>query len=191
MKFHFDILAPIYEIIIPPVFPEELLNILGDLENKKILEVGGGTGRLAQYFTSKTKNVWVMDPSVQMLYKALKSERKLKLVHGYAEKQPFPNDFFDLVIAVDSLHHWDNQEEGIKETFRVLKEGGKFFVGEIHPKHKLGHFIVTMEKSLFMKSRFFTPKKLIELLKSNGFKIENIGWLKHPTYFISAIKPSK
>ncbi len=188
VKFHFDLLAPIYEILIPPVFPQEMLTLLGDLKGKKILEVGGGTGRLAQYLLKYSDEVWIMDPSLPMLYKAKKANRELKLIHGYAEKQPFPDEFFDLIIAVDSLHHWDHHEKGIQEVYRVLKSRGIFFIGEIHPKDKAGHFIVQMEKTLLMRSRFFMPSELLKILKENNFSIVDIGWLKKPTYFVKAVK---
>ena len=188
MKFHFDLLAPIYDYLIPPIKPREILsNIVLD-PSFKVLEVGGGTGRLASFLSKHVGEVYSLEPSLPMLYKSSKSNHFVKHVHGYAEEQPFPNEFFDLVFSVDSLHHWDDQERGLQEIHRVLKPGGELFIAEIHPNTRSGHFIVSMEKAFLMKSCFFTPTQLRELLLQCGFIIKKLGWLEKPTYFVLAKK---
>jgi demethylmenaquinone methyltransferase/2-methoxy-6-polyprenyl-1,4-benzoquinol methylase len=189
LKFHFDLLAPIYNWIFPPKKPEKLLEILqcSDLCGK-ILEVGGGTGRTLTFFEPFSDDLWLVEPSKHMLAQAKKKFPKLNTVFAYAEDLPFPDDSFDTIIVVDSLHHWDRQDEGLREVHRVLKPNGKFIIEEIHPRWKTGYMIERMEAWMKMYSTFYQPPELIKLLKSVGFRIKKHGWVRQPTYFVYSTK---
>ncbi len=187
MKFHFDLLAPIYNILIKQNFPYKVLNTLQFSEdrNDRILEVGGGTGRFIYSFRNKSKNLWMIDPSVQMLNKVKKTYgSKIKMKVGYAENIPFEDNSFDIVVVSDALHHWDNQEKGIKEVYRVLKPGGQLAIEEIHPNTNIGRFVVSMERTFVMHSRFFRPNELRDMLEKQGFKFVKWGAVRDPTYFV-------
>lgn len=189
LKAHFDILAPIYNIIIKQRYPKEIMINCKLKKNGSLLEVGGGTGRFAAYFIDKVKQVWLIDPSKQMLYQAHKSYgNKIKYKLGIAESLPFEDNYFDHVVVSDSLHHWQKQEEGLTEIFRVMKPGGCLAIEEFHPKTKYGYMIKSMERVTMMGSTFHTPRKLALMIKNVGFKITASDWVRNPTYYIIAEK---
>ncbi len=58
-------------------------------------------------------------------------------VVGSAHQIPFQNETFDLVIAKDSLEHFEHPKEVTKEVRRILKPGATFvvWVPFMHPAH--------------------------------------------------------
>lgn len=111
------------------VMPEVLENLvesggLGD--RSRVLDVGCGTGN----YTLALENAlgcacWGIDPSGQMLAKALEQTRNVHFSTGGAEHLDFPADFFDLVFSVDVIHHVNDRSAFFQEAWRVLKKGGR------------------------------------------------------------------
>ncbi len=189
MKFSFDIIAPLYDRLIPYREPTEILNDL-TTPFQKMIEIGAGTGKFAEFFTHLAQEVWLLDPSPRMLIRAKRRNPQFKIKLGVAEHLPFPNNFFDLVLVSDSLHHWDDHNKGIAEIKRCLKPGGTLVIVEINPKTRPGRFITSMEKTLLMKSTFFTPDQLHSLLTSNGLRTTKARKIRGPTYYLLATKPA-
>lgn len=81
-----------------------------------ILDIGAGTGLSAEYF----ENIILLEPSKNMLRQA-----KGRKVLGKAEKIPFPDNKFDAVISVTSLHHTDIKK-AIKEIKRISKKDCRY-----------------------------------------------------------------
>lgn len=107
-----------------------ILNYLGDIRNKKLLDLGCGLGESSVYFAMKGAKVTACDVSEGMLEitKKLAEARgvKVETLQSYSDNLKFLEDeSFDIVYAGNLLHHVDI-EKTLKEIFRVLKEGGKF-----------------------------------------------------------------
>jgi ubiquinone/menaquinone biosynthesis C-methylase UbiE len=111
------------------VQPEVLKNLIQTSElnsASQVLDVGCGTGN---YTVALEKIVgcsrWGIEPSEQML--AIARERTLtahfKL--GHAEQLDYPAESFDLVFAVDVIHHVGDRAAYFREAYRILKKGGK------------------------------------------------------------------
>jgi demethylmenaquinone methyltransferase/2-methoxy-6-polyprenyl-1,4-benzoquinol methylase len=186
---HFDLLAPIYNFLIRQRYPKEILETCEWRSSGKLLEVGGGTGRFASHFIDRVKQVWLIDPSrtmIRIVQKRYNGRIKTKL--GKAEDLPFQSRSFDYVIISDSLHHWQEQENGLEEVFRVLKPGGALVIEEIHPLTRRGHLIKSMESGLKMGSTFLTPPMLVKMLRELQFSIDKVDWTRKPAYFVLSHK---
>jgi ubiquinone/menaquinone biosynthesis C-methylase UbiE len=59
-----------------------------------------------------------------MLAEARKRLNGVRLEQGVAERLPFADASFDLVVSVLSFDHWSDQELGLAECARVLRPGG-------------------------------------------------------------------
>ncbi len=79
-----------------------------------LLDVGTGTGFALELFNCKKIGV---DPSGKLLKKA-----KSPVIKAKAEKLPFPDKTFDIVISVTAMHHFGDIEKGLKEIKRVAKD---------------------------------------------------------------------
>jgi len=54
---HFDLLAPIYERVIPPAVTESMLRELDPGPNCRLLDAGGGTGRVSGFLQEHVGSV--------------------------------------------------------------------------------------------------------------------------------------
>jgi ubiquinone/menaquinone biosynthesis C-methylase UbiE len=106
-----------------------------------VLDLGGGSGR----HLTKIKNgkYYLQDISSEMVRLAGKKAKKLGIefegIHSSMEKIPFPDDFFDYAISISALHCVEGQgvrKKAIEELFRVLKKGGKAYIGVWNAKSK-------------------------------------------------------
>jgi 2-polyprenyl-3-methyl-5-hydroxy-6-metoxy-1,4-benzoquinol methylase len=104
-----------------------ILEQVGDLNGKRILDLACGAGESAVYFASKGAEVSAVDISQGMLTVA----EKLAESHGVkiearkmrAEALEFEENYFDIVYGYGALHHID-LEHSATEIHRVLKKGG-------------------------------------------------------------------
>jgi ubiquinone/menaquinone biosynthesis C-methylase UbiE len=103
-----------------------LKRFLGDRQINKSLELGCGTGRLANSLFKISDEVYGVDLSEEVLKIAKNKYPKLKLTCSEVIKLDYPDNYFDLVIINGSLHHFFAVEETFKEANRVLKPGGVF-----------------------------------------------------------------
>lgn len=104
-------------------------NLSKFLENKKVskaLELGSGTGRLANSLFKIADEVYGIDVSQEVLKIAQEKYPKLKLSCGEVVNLPYQDNFFDLVIINGSLHHFFAVDKTFQEAYRVLKPGGAF-----------------------------------------------------------------
>ena len=173
---HFGFLAPFYEKFIKPKSPDQLSRLLDLPTPGKLLDVGGGTGRVSGFFINEVDQVIIADLSEKMLNESLGKEG-LEPICSHAEKLPFPDEFFERVIMVDALHHVCDQKEAAQELWRVLKPGGMIIIEEPDIRHWAVKLVALAEKIALMRSHFLSPGKIKGLyqLNTNDIKIHRDG----------------
>jgi SAM-dependent methyltransferase len=106
-----------------------IINKLGDIRDRKILELGCGAGEASVYFAKKGAEVTAVDISKGMLevVQAVAKKHNVTLTtrQSYSDRLDFPDETFDIVYAANLLHHVDIMST-LKEASRVLKKGGMF-----------------------------------------------------------------
>lgn len=90
-----------------------------DLSKSGILDIGCGTGIITENLGKICKKVIGVDVENKRL---IKEGYKFKLIKN--EKLPFKDNTFDVVISNQIIEHVSNQEEHIKEIYRVLRNKG-------------------------------------------------------------------
>jgi ubiquinone/menaquinone biosynthesis C-methylase UbiE len=139
----------------------------------KMLEIGFGNGNFFKKYFEINPNIKVfgVDYSETMCQEAALLNQdyvrynQLDLRCENALNTSFDNDYFDLVITINTLYFWNPPEKQIKEINRILKKGGKFLIG-FSPKSVMENLPFTKESF-----RLFEKQEVINLLKNNQFKI--------------------
>lgn len=171
MKNYYDKLAKDFEKKNPGM--KNIYQAICSLTNFKysdnIIDVGGGTGSLAQFFVDKVKSITVIDPSNKML-KECKKHYGVYCVPGMGEDLPIADNSADKIILVDSFHHIHNQKTAILEIKRILKQNGQVLIVEYNPLTYAGRQIMEGENFLKLGSTFYEPDDLANLFKSFNFK---------------------
>lgn len=112
-----------------------LLDRIGPAQGLRVLDVGCGDGVLATKLAAAGAQVTGLDASVEMLSAARRRAGAvgvmLKLIEGEAERMPFPDARFDLVLSVATLCFSSNPDRSIREMVRVLRPGGRLVLGEL------------------------------------------------------------
>ncbi|HEY4493135.1 MAG TPA: class I SAM-dependent methyltransferase [Candidatus Paceibacterota bacterium] len=102
------------------------------LPDKRVLDLGCGTGRTTVYIHKNGAEVVGIDPAEGMIKKGTELHPELagKLRVGDARKLDFPDNYFDLVFfsfnGLDNLFPISERELAVQEIKRVLKSGGVF-----------------------------------------------------------------
>jgi len=120
------------------------INIQPILTNLKVLDIGGGgEGVIGRMMPNN--NLYIVDRSENELRDAEKKGVKGNLVVGDARKLKYSSNCFDAITIFFSLMYiksFKNKRAVIKESYRVLKKGGKMYIwGAIIPYPSLIYWI--------------------------------------------------
>ncbi|OBJ70927.1 phthiotriol/phenolphthiotriol dimycocerosates methyltransferase [Mycobacterium sp. 1274756.6] len=108
-----------------------------DLAGKEVLEVGCGHGGGASYLTRTLKPATYtgLDLNSEGIdyCRQRHSVAGLSFVEGDAERLPFPDQAFDVVINLESSHVYPHFSQFLAEVSRVLRPGGNFLYADFRP----------------------------------------------------------
>ncbi|MEJ5240744.1 MAG: class I SAM-dependent methyltransferase [Anaerolineales bacterium] len=165
---HFHWIAPLYARF--SYDATRLKELAGLPRHGDLLDIGGGTGRVVKALRGLIGRQWIADISPGMLKQAKNGEGVIP-VRALAERLPFADGHFELVLMVDSYHHLLDQQEALMEAWRVLRPGGKLIIEEPDIRHPLVKGIALAEKLLLMRSHFRHPQAIGQDLERIGAKI--------------------
>lgn len=173
----------------------DFFKIIG--KNKKIIEIGGGYGRLAKEYDKFAREITIAEPSATLISSAKKylEENKSKLQFSHSTLQKLPLKLgakkYDVVVLVRVMHHIKDPKEAIQMANKYLPKGGYFileFANKLHGKAMLrnlvaGNFTFPLDifpvdkrsnKNIKRNSILFLnhhPDVVADELKNCGFKI--------------------
>lgn len=130
---------------------------IGPVKDKKILDVGFGSGLISISFAKAGAIMSGVDVEPDLLGVAGRNagaynlDINFKIYNG--RTLPFSDNYFDFVICSSVLEHTSFPEETIKEIFRVLRPGGRIFLSvpnKYYPKetHTLAYFVSYLPRRL-------------------------------------------
>lgn len=162
---------------------------------KEILDIGcGGLAQTAQLYLSTDNNCTLADRSVGMLKVARQRlmektgamPSNIQLLQTDAFHLPFADHTFDTICSFGTIHLFDNKQEFVNETLRVLKKGGRFYY--------LSMTSQTLISNLFMSAlRWFnefgivcSAEETVALFDNDALKVNS--YMKGSVVFISGEK---
>ena len=112
-----------------------ILDLMGDLAGRRVLDVGCGDGALAYAAALRGAEAVGVDPDSAMLAAARSRVAETGVgatfLEGRAEHLPFPDASFDVVVAVTVLCFVSDAMAAMREMTRVLRPGGQLVIGEL------------------------------------------------------------
>lgn len=116
----------------------ELTRLLDGVPLGRVLDVGTGTGRMAELFEPTADAVVALDNSPEMLRLARArlqhlAPGRVELVQGDFAALPFADASFDTVLFHQVLHYAQSPEDVIAEAARVTRSGGRVAIVDFAP----------------------------------------------------------
>jgi ubiquinone/menaquinone biosynthesis C-methylase UbiE len=148
-----------------------VLDAIGDVEDKNILEIACGTGRFTAMLAERGADIIGLDISAAMLQQGRERAQaagvadSLEYMRGDAARLPFPDDHFDTVFAMRFFHLMDDPEEFITELSRVSANQVLFDTFNQFSARSLYTW------ALPMGSRLYSENEVQRLLDSAGLEL--------------------
>jgi len=116
---------------LPIVLP--VLDRMHLLPDDNVFDIGCGTGWLARLLAEQVPEGRVVgtDISDEMIRHARQNNVELEnvmFIPGEVEELPWDANFFTHAISVESAYYWTDPQRGLREIFRVLREGGASWI---------------------------------------------------------------
>ena len=122
---------------------DQIESVVRGHPDAKVLDLGCGGGHVSYRVAPLVATVVACDLTADMLdeVKRTAAERGLgniKVRQAAAERLPFDDASFDVVLCRFTTHHWHDAEAGLREARRVLKPDGRaVFADSVAPAHPL------------------------------------------------------
>jgi 2-polyprenyl-3-methyl-5-hydroxy-6-metoxy-1,4-benzoquinol methylase len=139
--------------------------------NKKVLELGCGSGQLASVLCKQGASMIASDIAQTAIDHARKLHPEVDFRTHSAEALPYEDGSFDIVMSFDVLEHLPNVDQHLREVRRVLKPGGHYL---LQTPNKASNAIFETLKCRSLQWKKYHPSlhffgQLRHRLNRNGF----------------------
>ncbi len=160
---------------------DAVLRALAAGPRARVLDIGCGTGRLAERLTTAdgVRSIVGCDFSAGMLANAAerlaapRATGVASLVRGDATCLPFADAAFDAAVSTEAFHWFPDQDAALRELRRVLRPGGRLLLALVSPPFELiaDIFEVGM-RAVGQPLWWTTPSRLAGQVERAGFVVE-------------------
>ena len=192
---NYDLMNDLMSLGVHRIWKKNLINWMNPQPENKIIDVAAGTGDLARMISAKNDNSNIfccVEPNEKMFNtgkEKLKSLTNIKWYLNSAEKLPFKENTFDFYIISYGIRNVTDINLCLREAYRVLKPGGRFFCLEfstvenellnfLYQKYSrliplIGKIVVgskePYEYLINSIDRFYNQNELVDLMEKNEF----------------------
>ena len=148
--------------------------------NARVMDIGCGTGFNVAYLNKLGyKNITGFDFSADALGYC-RARNLTNLICGNAYHLPLSLASFDVILTLDILEHMQDDEQTLREIFRVLKPGGMLVI--FVPAYQ---FLWSFQDEISHHVRRYTANELSTKVQHAGFDIQKITYAN--TFMFPAI----
>jgi ubiquinone/menaquinone biosynthesis C-methylase UbiE len=179
---NFDAIAGIYDSVFPPHIVEHYMQrracyVLrhAAADGQSALDVGAGTGLLAERLSDLGLGVVALDPFPEMLGQLQQRRPDIEAVVAHGDDIPFPDDVFDLTYSVAVMHHIAEPllvRRTLAEMVRVTRPGGRILVWDHNPLNRYWSLIMRRVPHDTGAERLVPLSELVASLRDAGATIE-------------------
>ena len=192
---NYDLMNDLMSLGVHRLWKRNLIDWMNPQPGNQIIDVAAGTGDLAKMISEKNdnkNNFCCIEPNEGMFEvgkKKLKLLNNIKWYLNSAEKLPFKENTFDFYTISYGIRNVTDINQCLKEAFRVLKPGGRFFCLEfskveneilnlLYQKYSkliplIGKIVAGSEEPyeylISSIDKFYNQNELADLLKKNEF----------------------
>ena len=153
-------------------------------ETDNVLDVGCGGGWLSRILAQRVPEGRVvgMDISDEMVRHAREANTdrdNAMFVVGSVDEIPWEAHFFDKMISVESSYYWPEPARGLKETYRVLREGGSAWI--LINYYRDNPYSHQWGKLLNLPTHLLSAEEWLQLFLDAGFSDSEYRFVPDPT----------
>lgn len=155
-----------------------LVDSLGDIAGKTILDVAGGDGYWAAQVARRGAHAVAIDLAMDKLRRGRTLPAPPGLVRGDALRLPFPDGCVDAALSICAIEHFHDAARALAEIARVVRPGGLLSMSadtlsdeQDWPRLSDGH------RRTYAVIDTFDRPKLTALLDDAGFEVERSDYM--------------
>jgi ubiquinone/menaquinone biosynthesis C-methylase UbiE len=171
--------------------------LLGEMRANTLLDIGCGDSSITEIISDavQAKDVYVVDLDYTACNRARKRGLEASCIDVEKQRLPFPNDYFELVLMLQTIAHLANPDNVLKEIRRCLSPDGFLLLSTLNCASwvnrilmALGHPPLGIDLSSEYRYRYplgikgtvsghvhlYTLHSLNELLAYHGLKITKV-----------------
>ncbi len=176
---HFDSIAGVYDESLPAHVVEHYLRkrtefVLRHCPRGRGLDLGCGTGALAQRLEDRGFEMTGVDPSDGMLEVLRRRAPRVGAVQGSGSALPFEDASFDLVLTVAVLHHIADPADvrlTLAEMVRVCARGGRILIWDHNPRNPYWSRLMARVPQDTGEERLISEPEILTSLRAAGAQV--------------------
>lgn len=178
-----------HENIINP----KILELLGDVQDKKILDLGCGNGYFSRMLAREGANMTGVDISSDLIEIAIKKTKEQKLNINYivsdaSDIKAIESNKFDIIVSNMAFMDIENIDHTIKECSRLVKDNGILLFSIVNPLFGIFERQKDEQDHYLKLTKYKTETTIIN--ENRGYNFETIHYHRPISFYINTLARS-
>lgn len=161
---------------------DDFINFIGDVKNKRILEVGDPSFKLAKRLYKKTEEYTVVEYNID------KNIDGINVINKYFDENFDEGEKYDIILNSHFMEHVFNPKKVLKKINNMLLDDGEFIFSIPNLEYLLENNYILNNIIQFEHTYFYTITSMINLLNNVGLDIVEIKKYRKHSIFFKVVK---